>query len=241
MSPSMHRRHAREMLRGNWPTAVLVTLVAALLGGLEYSGPQININFEAETLHNPAYMFLPISPHVLRVGTNLLGASFFLLLNVIIVCALVHLILGGAIEVGYCRYQLNLHDGKESSLSDLFSFMDHFGSALCMNLIRTILVTLGTICFFIPGLVLSYGLSMAGFIMAEDPDCGAVDALKRSWQLMNEHKMDLLILDMTFFGWMLLSAITLGIGLLFVNPYSEAARASFYRELKPQSRYSTYC
>lgn len=219
MSPSMHRSRAREALRGNWPTAICVTLMATLLGGLDYSGPKININ----------------------IGEGGIIVSFAPgLLFIFGIFGLISLILGGAIHVGYCRYQLNLQDGNYASFSDLTSFMDHFGSALCMHVLRTLAIALGTVCLIIPGIILTYGFSMAGYIMAEDPDCGAVEALKRSWHLMDEHKMDLFVLEMTFIGWLLLCVFTAGIGLLFLNPYSQAAEASFYRELQPKSRYTTY-
>ena len=40
-----------------------------------------------------------------------------------------------------------------------------------------------------------------------------------------------LCLEMTFFGWMLLNALTLGLGSLALNPYMNAARAAFYKDL----------
>ena len=43
--------------------------------------------------------------------------------------------------------------------------------------------------------------------------------------------MDLFLLDLSFIGWDLLSLLTLGIGSLFLNPYKEAARASFFRNI----------
>ena len=41
------RRIARESLTGNWLIAVLVGLVASLLGGLASEGPQVKINIDA--------------------------------------------------------------------------------------------------------------------------------------------------------------------------------------------------
>ena len=39
----------------------------------------------------------------------------------------------------------------------------------------------------------------------------------------------LFCLDLSFFGWRLLGILTLGIGNLWVNPYSTLSTAAFYR------------
>ena len=236
MSPSQHRARARESLRGNWPNAVLVGLVAALLGAVSYSGPRLNIDLDA--LQDPAAMLIPVDPRLAAMlgvtGTMALGGA----LLGIVVC----LIIGGAIHVGYCRYHLNLIDGKEARLGDLFCFIDRFGTALLMQLLRSVIVFVGTLLFFIPGIIAGLGLSQAGYILSEDPGCSATDALRRSWEMMRGHKMDLFILELTFIGWVILAGMTFGIGSLFLTPYTSAAHASFYRNLSPLNRqqYTTY-
>ena len=55
-----------------------------------------------------------------------------------------------------------------------------------------------------------------------------------------EEKFDLFILDLTFIGWGLLSALTLGIGALWLNPYTNAAHAAFYRQLQVENKYTSY-
>ena len=48
---------------------------------------------------------------------------------------------------------------------------------------------------------------------------------------MNGYKMKLFLLDLSFIGWMILSACTFGIGDLFLNPYTHMATAHFYLNL----------
>ena len=59
----------------------------------------------------------------------------------------------------------------------------------------------------------------------------AKEAIEASKQLMHGHKDELFTLDLTFFGWSLLAALTLNIGHIFLNPYKNAAYAVFYKEL----------
>ena len=48
---------------------------------------------------------------------------------------------------------------------------------------------------------------------------------------MQGNKWRLFCLELSFIGWGLLCALTLGIGSLWLRPYEEVARASFYRQI----------
>ena len=73
---------------------------------------------------------------------------------------------------------------------------------------------------------------MTFYIISENPTISATDALKRSEKMMEGHKMDYFILNLSFIGWLILSLFTCGIGVIFLNPYIETAKAHFYLTLK---------
>ena len=82
---------------------------------------------------------------------------------------------------------------------------------------------------------------MTPFIMAENPDLTANEAIKLSQERMRGHKGELFWLGLTFFGWSLLAALTGGIGNIFLNPYMNAAYAAFYRDqISPKTPVMTY-
>ena len=59
-----------------------------------------------------------------------------------------------------------------------------------------------------------------------------IPGMTRSSELMNGQKMNAFILDLSFIGWEILSAITAGIvGIFWVNPYVFATDAELYLEL----------
>ena len=225
MEASDHRYRAREALRGNWVTAVLVCLVAGILSGSSFSS-DININFEGG---QPIQITLPEQYEEILVGV--LGISLAFLTVVAVVISVVGLILGGVIEIGKARYHLNLIDGAAARFDDLFSAFPQFLAALVMRLVRGLLITLGMLLLVIPGVMLTFSYAAAPYIMAQDPECEGLEALRRSRELMKGNRMDLFLLDLSFIGWDLLSLFTLGIGSLFLNPYKEAARASFFRHI----------
>ena len=57
--------------------------------------------------------------------------------------------------------------------------------------------------------------------------------MKLSMRMTKGYKLDLFIMLLSFIGWNMLSAFTLGIlGLVFVNPYLYTTYAGYYNELK---------
>ena len=94
------------------------------------------------------------------------------------------------------------------------------------------IVSLGslvTACIRIP---VTYAYSMAHLIMADYPGVGAIEALRLSRQMMKGNKFRLFCLDFSFIGWELLAiCCSCGLGLYFVTPYQQVARAAFYHEV----------
>jgi uncharacterized membrane protein len=57
--------------------------------------------------------------------------------------------------------------------------------------------------------------------------------------MMQGRKMKLFLLDLSFIGWILLSILTLGIGLLWLLPYIYSARAAFYEDILAEGKQYT--
>ena len=81
--------------------------------------------------------------------------------------------------------------------------------------------------------ILAIGLFIF-FILKDEPELKYNAAIEKSMSMMNGYKMKLFLLDLSFIGWMILSVLTLGIGLLFLQPYMSTARAAFYEDLKAE-------
>lgn len=225
MDTGMLRARARANLRGNWGLSVAAALVAALLGALVTStGSSANLNIDQEQLHQLPEVILPILKLWLSISGILGFASF---------------ILGGTVQLGYCRFLLNQHDGAPIAFSDLFSQFDRFGAGFAQAFLRGLYVFLWTLLFIIPGIVKSLSYAMTPFLMAEYPELSAGQAITLSRKIMDGHKGDLFILGLSFIGWVLLNVLTLGVGSLFLNPYMNAAYAAFYRQLQAETRYTT--
>lgn len=143
------------------------------------------------------------------------------------------IVLAGILGVGLYGVYLGIIRGQETKLENLF---DGFREGVVNNLLGGILVGVFTflwsLLFFIPGIVKAYSYSMTFFILKDNPEMSAIDAITESRRMMNGNKWRLFCLDFSFIGWILLSALTCGILYILVYPYMYAARAAFYESLK---------
>ena len=126
---------------------------------------------------------------------------------------------------------LEVARGNKLDLGWLTKGYSRFSEVFLTMLLRQVYVGLWTLLLVVPGIVKSYSYAMTEYILQDDPDCKYDAAICRSMELMQGHKMDLFLLDLSFIGWALLCLLTLGIGFLFLTPYWQTARAKFYEEL----------
>ena len=220
---SYYRTEARNALSWNWGKAILASLIAGIFGALVVSGSSgVSFNIDYDTL---PYFPEPVRERILGVLSVMAVIS--------LVMGVINFAIGGAVQLGYCKFLLNLQDNRPASLKDLFSEMDRWVDALVMNFLRSLFIALWTMLFIIPGIIATYRFAMAPFIMLEKPYLGPLEVLRESKEMMHGNKMDLFLLDLSFIGWALLCVLTLGIGYLWLVPYMNAAYASFYRFLNP--------
>lgn len=219
MTAKDYRDIAWQKVKSTMVLSVLAGLVAWFLGGmvtfLNFNFT-ITVNWNGDSIQLTNTFLQSWVIHTLGIG-GILG--------------IVRFILGGPIRQGYCLFLLKQHDGEPLDIKDLFSQLSNFGAGFCLKLLEGLYIALWMVLLLIPGFVAIYKYAMAPFIMLENPDMTASEAITASKDLMNGHKWELFCLDFSFFGWIILSTLTLGIGYLFVAPYMDAAHAAFYREL----------
>lgn len=251
-----YKRAALDALRGNWKTAVVTGFVASLIGGTLVT-TSTSFDFKYEDFYTPAELDAFFATSIGQTVNMVL-----LVLSVIaLVSALVSLIFGGAASMGYASYNLNLLDGKTAVFHDLFSHMNRKWKGFCMIFFTGLYIFLWGLLFVIPGIVKSFAYAMTPYILAENPEMSANDAIAESQFIMTGHKWDLFCLHLSFIGWYalvmfpalalvlyalfthaaldkLLLAFFLSMplcaGNLFLRPYIEAANAAFYRSLAPK-------
>ena len=102
--------------------------------------------------------------------------------------------------------------------------IDWMGSAVLMACGAVV----GT-CFSI---YFQYCYLMVPYILAENPDMKAREALRLSKEMMDGQKWNAFVLGLSFIGWQLLGTLLCGIGTFFVQPYVDATFAELYAVLR---------
>jgi len=135
---------------------------------------------------------------------------------------------------GFVVYFLNLIRNDNTDYERLFDGYKDFIRIFLAEFLVNLATGIGMILLIIPGLIIGSGLVMTGFILKDDKEISAVDAMKKSWEMTDGHKGALVLLFLSFLGWIILSIFTLGIGMLFLYPYMQTALAHCYEDLKAE-------
>lgn len=156
------------------------------------------------------------------------------LIIIFLIGILIQTFLSNVVQVGLCSYFLESRKTKtDAGFSRLFY---GFGCGSYLNLVKAMfmksLIVFGWwLLLIIPGIIKEYEYSMVPYLLAEQPEMDYRTALNRSRSLMNGHKWDFFVLQLSFIGWRLLGIIMCCIGVMFVVPYENATYAEFYAEL----------
>lgn len=229
------RQAARDALKGRWTGAVITGLVASILGGASSAGVNfnLNLNFENNELQGgfdvgqityDLERFSGLLPVVLGV----VSVVFVLALAV----GIAYAVLGSIVGVGYSRYNLTLlQREREPETNELFAYFKHWKAIAVTGLLRGLYIFLWSLLLVIPGIIASYNYAMVPYILTENPELPASEALERSKAMMLGNRWRLFCLQCSFLGWGLLNILTLGIGSLWLIPYTKAAEADFFREI----------
>lgn len=204
-----------------------------------------------------AGMSLQVLAEIMEDSTRL--SSYYLPLNLAdLVLTMGISVYTGVFKVGLSLYTLNLACGRQAVITNIFyGFNNHFRKSLHLSaaytLTQWIFLLPANLCFILKnqeasatvimicaaltagGFVLSCCLllhiSQCFFLMLDFPGYSAGELLRLSVRIMEGHKKRLLMLILGFIPLYLFAALTFGIALLWVVPYTEAAMAFFFLNL----------
>lgn len=150
---------------------------------------------------------------------------------------LVLFILALPLTWGYQTLFLGAVRGGEATAKDLFEGYNKelFSRVLTTTLLYYVYVFLWSLLLLIPGCIKAYSYAMTPYILKDNPEMKNNAAIEESMRMMDGHKLELFLLDLSFIGWAILSILTCCIGFLWLVPYMNMARVNFYEDLKKAS------
>lgn len=230
---------AKRLLRGKWNPLVLALFIPFLL----YVAFQVKLGMHVATmpptpklqhyqlLSDGVTLIFTVVMQLITAGIfeNLKPsrekASFFSvyavaakkswkLLPTILVSIVLPSILGYLL---YSNQSLKFYDYL------MFSVMDIQTYQMMLNLLFLLLQVLS--------LYLQYSLLLVSAITVEHPEYGGICLMKESFHITKGNRIYLLMLTISFFGWLILGALAFYIGVLWAMLYMYAANYAYYRRL----------
>ena len=137
------------------------------------------------------------------------------------------------LDVGYLYYAKETLTGKTLGHQSLMEGFPIFFKIILVRIVRTIIVAFGMAFFVIPGIVLACMFSQVNFLLLDNPDRSVFWLFAESARLMRGKKMEYFILQLSFFGWFLLTVLPVisYAAQVWYIPYSTLTYAGFYHNL----------
>ncbi len=221
MSRAELKENAKNSLKGKWGEAILVLIIFGVIS-MAITGIALIGNNTALNSPDSISRFLEDSnsfnfgiPQIISSILSILATAF--------------------LTLGSVSYFLKVSRNENVTFKELFSKTSLWLLYIGVTIMTSIFIGLWSLLLIIPGIIASYRYAMVNYIMVDNPELGVFGAIKRSKEIMVGHKMDLFILQLSFIGWLLLSALTLGILMLYVTPYMNVTFANFYNSIKDQN------
>ena len=203
----------------NYVSAVVVALLMGIFGTVsgESSARRVSENSDI------------YSGNLFNVGmiTGLLAGIATVVILIVLVAKV---FVGNLLKMGGYRFFI-LNQTAQPGIGTL---LDGFRSGHYVNIVLTMFLidlftALWSLLLVVPGIVKHYEYLMVPYISAENPAMDYKEAFQISKQMMDGEKMEAFIMDLSFLGWYLLSAVTCGLlAIFYVNPYVQASFAEMY-------------
>ena len=146
---------------------------------------------------------------------------------------LTSLIFSPPLAIGMTIFSLKIYRDNNPEVENLFiPFKTNWANSILAYFMMGVLVAVGFILLIIPGIIAALMFSQVFFIMGEDKEIQAYDALVKSMNLMKDYKWKLFKICLRLFGLSILCIFTLGIGFFWLSPYQNVVFAKFYDDIK---------
>ena len=228
------KKDARERMGRYKPNPILVGLVVFLLSWvLQYLMLSVlGLNFEIR-VSGRSFMTIQDVLHFMDEMQKEILAHFHpSVFAVLLAVALV--IMNIMVDIGHIIYALHVTREEKADYGNLLDGFSVFGRVIVLTLVQALIIYAGLILFVVPGIIAFYSLRQSMYLLLDHPDRSPFECLRASNVLMSGHRMELLVLDLSFLGWMLLQSIFAPLAIL-IRPYQTLTYANYYRTLRGEA------
>ncbi len=226
------KERAKASLRAFYWKSVLVAFVMGLLtsAGGSAVGNGADEAVDDSIIGGPGAM---MDERALAALGSFLSMAMSLILISSIIGLLLVIFVWNPLTVGCMRYFLDASDGDANLGNMGYAFKNNYLNLVGVMFLKDLFIALWSMLFIIPGIWKSYQYRMIPYLLAEDPALTFTQAKELSIRMMDGEKWNAFVLDISFFLWAFLSALTLNIvGIFWVNPYVAFTDVELYKVLR---------
>ena len=240
-----YKNAALAALKGNWGKAVLATviflaIVYLALGPYVYQTVKVQ-NYVQESLPQmsssvglgsamrqamEATLSMSQDPEYISMQSKAQGSMglYYLLLFFVVM----------PLSVGFINaLRKLLVEGDNAVAGNMYNIATkNYWHKVWGMFLMYLFIVLWSLLLIIPGIIKAFSYSMTQFILEENPELSANEAIDHSRAMMKGHKFDLFWLLLSFIGWGILCIFTFGIGYIWLTPYVNTSVAAFYEDVK---------
>lgn len=137
-------------------------------------------------------------------------------------------LLSMVLSSGFVLYCMAVRRGERAEFLTLFDGFSFVGKIISLNIVMYVLIFLWSMLFVIPGIIASYRYRFALYNLYENPGISVMEALNMSKRQTCGYKSQLLMLDLSYVGWVLLASVpSFFYNLLFYAELFSSSIASF--------------
>ena len=148
------------------------------------------------------------------------------------VAYMIYMFLSIPILYGIKSFYMNISRGLGGRVADVFEGYKQFFPIAAIIFISGLFIILWSFLLIIPGIIKAISYTQILRVKKDNPEMKALECIDESKSLMEGHKMEYFILQLSFIGWSVLTVFTLGILGFWLLPYMETTYAEFYDKLK---------
>ena len=210
--------------RNYWP-CVLAAIIGAILGG----GSGQTVSSSGSSGIQSAYLDSAGNLN-LNLSSQIMAGVLMAVFGALIIALILNIFVFQPLYSGVSRFFL-VNSREKARLGEiLYAFKNgNYWNVVKTRFLTDLFLVLWTCLFIVPGIIKMYSYRMVPYILAENPQMSTREIIDQSRQMMDGNKWRAFVLDISFIGWYLLSALTLGIvGVFYASPYIMATNAELY-------------
>lgn len=249
------KEKAKQALKRNYWKIMLVCMILSLIGvdgdfrfeldykidePIYYSTDMIPLDEYNDLFRSAEYLDPSRILNMFSLGFLPAGMGFVLVLAFVamIFGIVLAVLVFNPIDLGARRFLVKSLNESADMKELLYGFENNYKNVVKVMFFRDMSILLWSLLLVVPGIIKAYEYFMVPYLLGENPNLSTDEALQMSKEMMNGHKWNTFVLQLSFIGWDLLATVTLGmVHVFYVTPYRNLTLAALFEKLNALSGY----